>query len=58
MAGGKCQAVKVIDSHTGGEPNRPDPLLLYPRPWPDPLFAVAYDSGLAVAVGWDGIYPR
>ncbi len=36
----------------------PNPLL-YPQPWPDPLFAVAYDSsgsGLAAAARWDGIY--
>ena len=36
----------------------PNPLL-YPQPWPDPLFAVAYDpsgSGLAAAAHWDGIY--
>lgn len=40
---------------TGLGPN----LLLYPQPWPDPLFAVAYDpsgSGLAAAGHWDGIY--
>jgi photosystem II stability/assembly factor-like uncharacterized protein len=36
----------------------PNPLL-YSQPWPDPLFAVAYDpsgSGLAAAAHWDGIY--
>jgi photosystem II stability/assembly factor-like uncharacterized protein len=36
----------------------PNPLL-YPQPWPDPLFAVAYDpsgSGLAAAARWDGVY--
>jgi len=36
----------------------PNPLL-YSQPWPDPLFAVAYDpsgSGLAAAARWDGIY--
>ena len=36
----------------------PNPLL-YPQPWPDPLFAVAYDSsgsGLTAAARWDGIY--
>jgi len=36
----------------------PNPLL-YPQPWPDSLFAVAYDpsgSGLAAAARWDGIY--
>ena len=33
--------------------------LLYSQPWPDPLFAIAYDpngSGLAAAAHWDGIY--
>ncbi len=32
---------------------------LYAQPWPDPLFAVAYDpngSGLVAAARWDGIY--
>jgi hypothetical protein len=36
----------------------PNPIL-YPQPWPDPLFAVAYDSsgsGLTAAARWDGIY--
>lgn len=36
----------------------PNPLL-YPQPWPDPLFVVGYDSGgsgLAAAARWDGIY--
>jgi hypothetical protein len=36
----------------------PNPLLC-PQPWPDPLFAVAYDSsgsGLTAAARWDGIY--
>jgi len=36
----------------------PNPLL-YAQPWPDPLFAVAYDasgSGLTAAARWDGIY--
>jgi photosystem II stability/assembly factor-like uncharacterized protein len=33
--------------------------LLYPQPWPDPLFVIAYDpagSGFAAAAHWDGIY--
>lgn len=36
----------------------PNPAL-YAQPWPDPLFAVAYDpggSGMAAAARWDGIY--
>lgn len=33
--------------------------ILYPQPWPDPLFDVAYDSsgsGLAATARWDGIF--
>lgn len=36
----------------------PNPVL-YAQPWPDPLFAVAWDpggSGMAAAARWDGIY--
>ncbi|HEY6444856.1 MAG TPA: hypothetical protein VIY53_00235 [Acidobacteriaceae bacterium] len=36
----------------------PNPVL-YPQPWPDPLFALAFDpggSGIVAAARWDGIY--